>query len=214
MSVAEPDEAGAVELPGWLRPLTAGIDRTVGTGRPTPPEDARRSAVLLLLGPGPDLLLIERAQQLRHHAGQPAFPGGSVDPGDSGPVDAALREAAEEVGVDPDGVQVLGMLPALYIPASGFAVTPVVAWWRQPSPVRVVDAAEVARVVRVPVADLADPAHRVRVRHPSGRTGPGFEVAGMLVWGFTAGLIARLLVLGGWERPWVPGPPRQPWRIG
>lgn len=209
--MAEPDDAGAADLPDWLRPLVEEVERAEEHD-PALPQGARQSAVLLLLGPGPDLLLIERAEQLRHHAGQPAFPGGSVDPGDSGPVGTALREAAEEVGVDPAGVQVLGTLQPLYIAASGFAVTPVLGWWREPSPVRVVDAAEVARVVRVPLTELADPANRIRVRHPSGRVGPGFDVAGMLVWGFTAGLIDRLLTIGGWARPWVPGPPRQPWR--
>jgi 8-oxo-dGTP pyrophosphatase MutT (NUDIX family) len=210
--VAEPGDIGSADLPDWLRPLVDEVERAQERGRPVPPEGARQSAVLLLLGPGPDLLLIERAETLRHHAGQPAFPGGSVDPEDSGPVGTALREAAEEVGVDPAGVDVLGTLPALYIAASGFAVTPVLGWWREPSPVRVVDAAEVARVVQVPLADLADPVNRIRVRHPSGRIGPGFDVAGMLVWGFTAGLIDRLLALSGLARPWVPGPPRQPWR--
>ena len=64
---------------------------------------------------------------------------------------------------------------------------------------------EVAQVHRVPVAELTDPANRVRVHHPSGYVGPGFEVRGMLVWGFTGGLLDRVLALGGWERPWDPG---------
>jgi 8-oxo-dGTP pyrophosphatase MutT (NUDIX family) len=208
--VADPEVADSPELPGWLQPLVGALAEVREHGNQQPPDGARESAVLMLLGDGPELLLIERAATLRHHPGQPAFPGGSVDPDDGGPVGAALREATEEVGVDPAGVQVIGTLPPLYIRASDFAVTPVLAWWRTPSPVRVVDTAEVARVVRVPVAELADPANRVRVQHPSGRTGPGFEVAGMLVWGFTAGLIDRLLALAGWARPWVPGPPRQP----
>jgi hypothetical protein len=64
------------------------------------------------------------------------------------------------------------------------------------------DPGEVARVARIPVAELADPANRVQVRHPSGYVGPAFTVQGMLVWGFTAGLLDRALVLGGWHRPW------------
>ena len=170
-----------------------------------PATGGRHSAVLVLFadGPlGPDLLFIERAATLRSHAGQPAFPGGAQDPGDDGPVGAALREAQEEVGLDPASVDVLGTLPDLWLPASGFVVTPVVGWWRAPHDVRVVDAAEVAAVERVPLVELADPANRLRVTHPSGWIGPAFEVRNLLVWGFTAGLTDKLLELGGWQRPW------------
>lgn len=159
--------------------------------------------VLLGEGPdGPDLLLIERAAQMRAHPGQPAFPGGAVDPGDAGPVAAALREAAEETGLDPTGVEVITTLPDLWLPPSGFVVTPVLGWWRTPSPVHPAEPAEVAAVHRVPVAELTDPGNRLRLTHPSGYVGAAFRVRGMLVWGFTAGLLDRLLALGGWELPW------------
>lgn len=163
--------------------------------------------MLFAVGPdGPDVLLIERAANLRSHAGQPAFPGGALDPGDAGPVAAALREATEEVGLDRATVEVIAQLPDLFIPVTGFVVTPVLAWWREPHAVRPVDAREVATVLRVPVAELSDPRSRQRVRHPSGWVGPAFAVRGLLVWGFTAGLLDQLIRLGGWERPWVPGP--------
>ena len=175
-----------------------------------PPETGGRPAAVLMLfadGPdGPDVLLIERAATLRSHAGQPAFPGGAIDPEDDGAIGAALREAEEEAGIDPASVEVVAELPELFIPVSGFVVTPVLAWWREPHAVEPVDVQEVAAVVRVPIAELADPASRQRVRHPSGWVGPAFKVRGMLVWGFTAGLLDRLLHLGGWERPWTPGP--------
>ncbi len=177
-----------------------------------PDEGGRESAVLMLFGEGPagpDVLLIERAHTLRDHAGQPAFPGGGLDPEDADAIDAALREAEEEVGLEPATVQVLANLPTLWIPVTGFIVTPVLAWWHTPMPVSPVDRGEVAAVVRVPVAELADPANRLRVRHPSGWTGPGFAVKDLLVWGFTAGLIDTLLRLGGWERPWQPGEIRE-----
>lgn len=203
-------------LPGWLRPVadTAAGMRPEQLSRFLPPEHGgRASAVLVLFGEGaggPDLLLIERATSLRSHAGQPSFPGGALDPGDGdpageGPLRAALREAQEETGLDPSGVQVFGVLPRLYIPVSDFVVTPVLGWWREPSPVSAVDPGEVASVVRVPVSDLTEPDNRVRVRHPSGHKGPGFLVAGTLVWGFTAGVIDRILHHARFELPWDHG---------
>ncbi|MDI2127902.1 NUDIX hydrolase [Yinghuangia seranimata] len=195
-------------LPDWLRPI-AEAARTVRAeqlSRFLPPaEGGRESAVLVLFGhgpDGPDVLLLQRATTLRKHAGQPAFPGGAIDPEDAGPVDAALREAREEVGLDPSCVQAFGTLPSLYIPVSDFVVTPVLGWWREACPVAPVDAAEVARVIRVPIADLADPANRARLRHPTGFLGPAFLVEGMVVWGFTAGLLDRTIALSGFERPW------------
>jgi 8-oxo-dGTP pyrophosphatase MutT (NUDIX family) len=196
------------DVPRWLRPLAdlVGRVRAEDLSRFVPPEEGgRASAVLILLGEGPggpDVLLIERSHDLRSHAGQPAFPGGSVDPGDDGPVGAALREAAEETGLDPAGIDVLGTLPPLFLPPSGYVVTPVLGWWRAPSPVGVADPAEVAAVHRVPVEELLQPANRLRVRHPSGYLGAAFAVRGMVVWGFTGGLLDRLLRLAGWERPW------------
>lgn len=202
----------AAALPGWLQPLVRAVaSASAGDflryGPRTPPDGGRRSAVLILLGEGaagPDVLLIQRADQLRAHAGQPAFPGGAADPGDRGPADTALREAAEEVGLDRDGVRVVALLPELYLSPTGFAVIPVLGWWHTPAAVRVVDTAEVARVERVPIAELVDPANRCRVRHPSGYTGPAFTVRGMTVWGFTGGVLDRLLELGGWTLPWNP----------
>ena len=197
--------ASAGPVPAWLRELAAAA-KTMEIPPPiAPPEHGGRpSAVLILFadGPGgPDLLFTQRSQGLRLHAGQPAFPGGSIDAGE-GPVAAALREAAEEVGVDPDGVDVVGMLPEVYIERTGFRVVPVLGWWRQPSVVAPVDAGEVAAVERVGLAELADPAVRLMVRVPDGRTSPAFRVRGMLIWGFTAVLVDRLLALAGWERPW------------
>ena len=81
-------------------------------------------------------------------------------------------------------------------------MTPVLGWWRTPSPVHAAAPAEVAAVHRVPVMELTDPGNRVLVTHPSGYVGPAFKVRGMLVWGFTAGLLDRLLAISGWEVPW------------
>ena len=189
--------------PAWLRDLAAAA-ATMDVPRilRPPASGGRRSAVLILFGDGPDLLFIQRSEGLRRHPGQPAFPGGAIDDGDDGPIGAALREAAEETGLDPAGVEVLGTMPELFIPHSGFRVVPVLAWWREPTAVGPVDTGEVAAVERIPIADLADPAHRVMLQNPSGRIGPAFDIGSMLIWGFTAGLVDRLLALAGWERPW------------
>jgi 8-oxo-dGTP pyrophosphatase MutT (NUDIX family) len=153
--------------------------------RPPEPGTGRPSAVLMLFGETegePDLLIVQRSPWLRRHAGQPAFPGGAIEAADHGPVGAALREAAEEAGVDPAGVEVLAVLPELYISRSGFSVIPVLAWWRAPVPVTIAADGEVTAAVRV-----------------------AFRVHGMLIWGFTAFLVDMLLAIGGWERPWDTG---------
>jgi 8-oxo-dGTP pyrophosphatase MutT (NUDIX family) len=192
--------------PGWLRDFVTAAPRTEVPEPLRPPGNGARAAAVLILfgeGPeGPDLLLLQRAETLRKHAGQPAFPGGGIDPGDGGPVGAALREAAEETGLDPAGVTVLATMPELYVSHSDYRVTPVVAWWHEPSAIAAADPREVASVARVPISELADPANRLRIRSPSGRLGPAFRVRGMLVWGFTAGILHRVLQVGGWELPW------------
>ncbi|MGK5679636.1 NUDIX hydrolase [Actinoplanes sp. URMC 104] len=198
-------------LPDWFEPLLTRVGES-GTADftplRTPPGGGRPSAVLVLIGDGeagPDLLVLQRAATMRNHAGQPAFPGGGTDPEDADAVATALREANEEVGLDPSSAEALALLPDLYIPVSSFVVTPVLAWWRRPHPVHPRQAAEVAHVARLPIGELVDPRNRIRVRHPSGWIGPAFQVRGMLVWGFTAGVISTLLDMGGWTRPWQPG---------
>ncbi|MEX5718348.1 NUDIX hydrolase [Geodermatophilus maliterrae] len=193
-------------LPDHVRRLLeAGPDLPLRHRMPRPSATARRSAVLILFGEGPrgaDVLLIEKSPRLRTHAGQPAFPGGGADPGEDYPVGTALREAQEEAGIDPAGVRVLATLPELFLGPSDNLVVPVVAWWDDPRDVTVGDPREVARVARVPLAELADPANRFRVRHPSGYVGPAFGVAGMVVWGFTGGLLDAVLEAAGLARPW------------
>jgi 8-oxo-dGTP pyrophosphatase MutT (NUDIX family) len=198
-------------IPDWLTGLVDAVNDSaveVRLGGRAPldvPDDVRAAAVLVLFGEGPsgpDVLLIEKSPHLRTHAGQPAFPGGGLEPGDADATAAALREAVEETGLDPAGVDILATLPQLWVPPSGNAVTPVLAWWREPSDVNAADPREVAAVARVPLADLVDPANRLQLRHPRGYLGPAFEVAGMVVWGFTAGVLDWLLELGGWAVPW------------
>jgi 8-oxo-dGTP pyrophosphatase MutT (NUDIX family)/S1-C subfamily serine protease len=173
--------------PDWLRPVADLAAQVEGPqlSRFLPPEahDGREGAVLVLFGEGaqgPDVLLIERAHDMRSHAGQPAFPGGAVDPDDDGPVGAALREAQEETGLDPAGVAPFASLPALWLPPSNFVVTPVMAWWRTPSPVAPGDPREVAGVVRVPI-DSCRPRPARAVRHPAATSARRSRWAGF-VW--------------------------------
>ncbi|MCL6537503.1 MAG: CoA pyrophosphatase [Acidothermus sp.] len=198
-------------LPDWARRLLAAPDPPASDRILSPnPKDAapRSGAVLILIGEGqegPDVLLIERSAESRDHPAQVAFPGGSTEPDDRDAVATALREAAEETGIDPAGVRVLRVLPARWLSVSRFEVVPVLAWWVQPTAVRPGDLTEVAAVARVPLALLANPAHRRRLRHPRGGVGPAFDlrpVGGFFIWGFTASLLDWLLDAGGWARPW------------
>lgn len=167
----------AENVPAWLRELAAAAAVMDVSPRLVPPASGgRRSAVLVLFAAGPT----------QH----------------GGPVAAALREAGEEVGLDPAGVDVVGTLPELFIPPTGFRVVPVLAWWRRPRAVAPVDPREVAAVERISVGELADPAARLMLHRPGGIILPAFRVRGMLIWGMTAALVDRLLALGGWERPW------------
>jgi 8-oxo-dGTP pyrophosphatase MutT (NUDIX family) len=176
----------------------------------------RQAAVLVLFSGSPepdpnapgglpadaDVLLTQRASTMRQHRGQVAFPGGEVDPGDTGPIDTALREAGEETGLEREGVEPLAVLPKLFVPPSRFDVTPVVAYWRTPREVAVVNQTETERVARVPLAEMIDPANRFLVRGSLGYQSPAFQVDGMLVWGLTGGILAGLFKAAGWERDW------------
>ncbi|MER6999313.1 NUDIX domain-containing protein, partial [Streptomyces sp. NPDC000410] len=171
-----------------------------------PPGD-RASAVLVLFGAGadgPDLLFLQRSGELRDHPGQVCFPGGSVRRDDHDAVHTALREVAEETGLDPAAVCVVTPLRPLYVAWSGFAVTPVLGWWDGEGDLAG-DGSEIVSVHRVPVRDLADPTGRLRLRFPAGYVGPGFVTGNLFVWGFTASIVAWLLRLAGWERPWDTG---------
>jgi 8-oxo-dGTP pyrophosphatase MutT (NUDIX family) len=201
-----------MSLPAWLEPIREGAGTITADdiSRFVPPEgaDARRGAVLMLFGEGPagpDLLLTERAHDMRSHPGQVSFPGGSIDDTDASPTAAALREAQEETGLDPSGVEVFATLPELWLPPSNFAVTTVLGWWEEPTPVDVVDPGEVHSVLRVPIEELLDPEHRVTVVHPIGYSSPGFLIGDgkdLILWGFTAGLINKLFDHVGLTRPW------------
>ena len=152
--------------PIWLDPVLASVERAQSKD-PVPDITSvlRPAAVLVLLiddPEGPLLLLTERAAKLRNYPSNLVFPGGAVEPGDNGPVATALREANEEVGIDPDAVNVIGVLSPLALPATGFVVTAVVGWCSRLELTRAVNPDEVAAIVQVPLDEFAGTSIRVQ----------------------------------------------------
>ena len=172
------------------------------------PARATPAAALVFLYPlddEPHVLLTVRAGRLGKHAGQVSFPGGLIDEGESVEA-AALREAFEEVGLDPAGVRLVGALSPLYITVSNFAIHPVVGTAGE-TPILRPSAAEVARLLPVPVADLADPGNLrrgTRWRDALHCDVPYFEVRNERIWGATAMVLAELLAMLrlGPRNPW------------
>ena len=172
------------------------------------PDHATPAAALVLLYPlddAPHVLLTVRAGRLGKHAGQVSFPGGLIDPGESIP-EAALREAFEEVGLDPASVRLVAALSPLYITVSNYAIHPVLGIADATPPLHP-SAAEVARLLPVRVADLADPGNLrrgTRWRDHLHCEVPYFEVRNERVWGATAMVLAELLDM-------LDLGPRDPW---
>ncbi len=162
-------------------------------------RSARRAAVLALLYPfdgTTGVVLTQRHEDLKAHSGQISFPGGRIEPGET-PVEAALREGWEEVGVDPAAPDVLGTLTDLYIPPSDFTVTPVVA--ALPTrPVFRPQEEEVDLIIEVPLPVLLDPATRASALWTLGgveREIPYFAFGAFEIWGATAMMLAELLAV-------------------
>jgi 8-oxo-dGTP pyrophosphatase MutT (NUDIX family) len=171
------------------------------------PDDARKAAGLALLFPRGDdtaLLLTVRGAHLRDHRGQVSLPGGAVEEGES-IEHAALREAQEEVGLDPERVQIRLLLTPLHIPVSGYVLHPVVATTAAPPEVRPA-AAEVDRIVEIELSRLASGAGlmlEARERDGAVVQVPAFDLAGAKLWGATAMVVAELLaVLRAPIDPW------------
>lgn len=173
-----------------------GIDRS--------PRGERSAAVLALFTdePDPSLTFITRATTMRRHAGQIALPGGAVDDTDRDRPHTALREANEEIGLDPASVTVLGQLPELWVPASRYDVTTVVGSWPGDAELTVMDPREVDAVHHFRVSELTDAETRWMGRHPSGFMGPSFVLGDQFIWGLTGYLVDWILDLAGWTRPW------------
>jgi 8-oxo-dGTP pyrophosphatase MutT (NUDIX family) len=170
-----------------------------------PPASAipRDAGVLLLLYPFKgDLhfVLTRRTDRLGNHSGQISFPGGRREPGDVDLVATALREAQEELGIDPAGVEILSTLSELYVPPSNFVIHPVVAY-AQARPAFMPQADEVAEVIEAPLAQLLDPTVKCVVARPlvslNGQVvdAPAYRLAGHDVWGATAMVLSEFEIL-------------------
>jgi 8-oxo-dGTP pyrophosphatase MutT (NUDIX family) len=192
----------ALPLPGLDAQLRMAPRPRPGWDPHAVPPGMRDAAGLLLLylrDSQWQVLLTLRASALRHHTGQVSLPGGRVDPGET-PEQAALREAFEEVGIGPEGVELVGRLTPLHIPVSRHLLHPVVGLSGVRPEFRIAEA-EVERVIEAPLAHLRAPGtvrweQRVRERPPSVLMDvPYFDVDGARVWGATAMVLAELLAV-------------------
>lgn len=174
---------------------TAPLDLLAGDLDDDPDTEAHEAAVLVAITdrPEPGLLFTVRREDMRTHAGQVAFPGGRIDPQDEDAASAALREAWEELGLDPDQVRVCGTADR-YRTVTGFAVTPVVGVIPPDLPLAPHEQ-EVADWFEAPLAFVLDPANQVRVAAEfRGRTRHYFQIDwnGRKIWGATAAMLVNL----------------------
>lgn len=158
-------------------------------------ETAQPAGVIVLLYPQDDgigFVLTLRQKALHHHSGQVSLPGGRLEPGET-PLDTALRECQEEVGVDPTSIRVLGQLTDIYIPPSDFIVTPIVSFVDE-KPIFIREETEVAAIIEVPLTSLLDDSCRTtadwRIQGRDMKI-PLFRLEGYEVWGATAMILAE-----------------------
>src|SRR5271155_578143 len=196
LAAAGPQNEGAI-VPGRLVRLATALSTApsgeLNTNDPVATHIAdRQAAVLVLLKDttdSPEVVLLQRSSTLRDHPGEIAFPGGSREPPARAPAATALREAAEEIGLNPSSVDPLIILPRLHIGVSGFDVTAVVAHWRQPGPVYPVHPEETHRVLTVALPDLDNPDrwHQYQCNDWTGSA--TFLDDATRLWGYTAEIV-------------------------
>ncbi|MGZ5344025.1 MAG: NUDIX hydrolase [Actinomycetota bacterium] len=172
---------------------------------PEPAEGDRLAAVLapLVLAPEPALIFTERAAELSRHAGEVSFPGGLQDPGET-LVETALREAQEEIGLDPSLPDLVGALPPVHTTVSGILVVPFLGML-DGVPALTVNDGEIAEVLTVPLARLADLERPMELARPGGGTWHGwvYELEGHTIWGATGWMLHGLLELLRKETTWT-----------
>jgi 8-oxo-dGTP pyrophosphatase MutT (NUDIX family) len=192
-------------LPEPLPPSPSELMPVVTDGRRRPPvplteATTRPAAVLVLIVPGPGdeahVILTERVVGGRYHSGEVSFPGGRAEPEDADPTATALREAAEEIALDPvaAGVHVLGRLEQVWIPVSGFRISPILAFAERRPALHPAEA-EVARILEAPLSGFLPGAPIEMVERTIGdwplRYG-AYPVDGLLIWGATARILGQL----------------------
>ena len=190
-------------LPGLEAQLRMAPNPRIGWDPLRFPEGAVNGAALLLIYPHDETLhlaLTVRGSGLRNHTGQVSLPGGRVDAGETMEA-AAVREAQEEIGVDPGAIELLGRLTPLHIPVSGFLLHPVVGFTSMRPAFQRAEW-EVARIIEAPVAALSDPAvlkREIRTRVVKGESinvdVPYFDIDGEKVWGATAMVLAEFCAI-------------------
>src|SRR5579884_867095 len=162
---------------------------------------ARKAAVLVCLFEQHGetyLVFIRRASTLRSHSGEIAFPGGGIEPTDASPVDAALREAQEEIGLDTTRAQILGLLPPVFTAVSNYLVVPVVAYLPEGLGDLHLQESEVAELILVPLQGLADPSivhTEIWSRGGAPHTVYFFDYGPYRIWGATARMLNMLIEL-------------------
>ena len=184
------------------RALSAALEREP---QPTPGKGDRLAAVLapLIEAPEPALVFTVRSSDLSRHAGEISFPGGLQDPGEA-LHETALREAFEEIGLDPAAVEVVGALPAVHTFVSGILVVPFVGMLDEP-PTFVVNVGEIEEVLTFPVASLASVERPVEIAREPGRVwhGYAYELDGHTIWGATGWMLHTLLEVVRTEASWL-----------
>jgi 8-oxo-dGTP pyrophosphatase MutT (NUDIX family) len=193
----QPAEAAQRLIAALATPGRPSSDYDLNPDLPLPAAANLRPAGVLvavdLTGEVAQVILTKRSARLKHHPGQIAFPGGKQDPGDATPIDAALREATEEIGLPPGAVQVIGTLP-VHRTVTGFAVTPVLALLETDFDERP-EIGEVDEVFRVPLSYLTDPAsYRIESRVWQGHPRRYYAVpyGPYYIWGATARMLRGL----------------------